>query len=217
MNKSFTLMNNNKKSLIGLIVFLGAPFLLKFLHIENILLREVGMWLLLLFFIILWVYFVEKRTIASIGWKKVTVKTIFGGIGLGLVAFILFGISNVVIQTIGLELNQEVGELFASQTFIVLLLISLRAAVVEEVLYRGYAFERINELTKSKWIAALVPVIIFMLMHLSWGVGHLVFVFFAGGLFMLVYISKRNLGLVMIAHFVTDVIAMLVLPMMLEA
>jgi len=217
MNKSFTLMNNNKKSLIGLIVFLGAPFLLKFLHIENILLREVGMWLLLLFFIILWIYFVEKRTIASIGWKKVTVKTIFGGIGLGLVAFILFGISNVVIQTIGLELNQEVGELFASQTFIVLLLISLRAAVVEEVLYRGYAFERINELTKSKWIAALVPVIIFMLMHLSWGVGHLVFVFFAGGLFMLVYISKRNLGLVMIAHFVTDVIAMLVLPMMLEA
>ncbi|MDB4270466.1 CPBP family intramembrane metalloprotease [bacterium] len=210
-------MNNNKKSLIGLIVFLGAPFLLKFLHIENILLREVGMWLLLLFFIILWIYFVEKRTIASIGWKKVTVKTIFGGIGLGLVAFILFGISNVVIQTIGLELNQEVGELFASQTFIVLLLISLRAAVVEEVLYRGYAFERINELTKSKWIAALVPVIIFMLMHLSWGVGHLVFVFFAGGLFMLVYISKRNLGLVMIAHFVTDVIAMLVLPMMLEA
>jgi membrane protease YdiL (CAAX protease family) len=207
----------NKKSLIGLIVFLGAPFLLKFLHIENILLREVGMWLLLLFSIILWIYFVEKRTIASIGWKKVTAKTVFSGIGLGLVAFILFGISNVVIQAIGLELNQEVGELFASQPFLVLMLISLRAAVVEEVLYRGYAFERINELTKSKWIAALVPVIIFMLMHLSWGVGHLLFVFFAGGLFMLVYISKRNLGLVMIAHFVTDVIAMLILPMMLEA
>ena len=207
----------NKKSLIGLIVFLGAPFLLRFLHIENILLREVGMWLLLLFSIILWIYFVEKRTIASIGWKKVTAKTVFGGIGLGLVAFILFGISNVVIQAIGLELNQEMGELFASQPFLVLMLISLRAAVVEEVLYRGYAFERINELTKSKWIAALVPVIIFMLMHLSWGIGHLVFVFFAGGLFMLVYISKRNLGLVMIAHFVTDVIAMLVLPMMLEA
>lgn len=207
----------NKKSLIGLIVFLGAPFLLKFLNIENILLREVGMWLLLLFSIILWIYFVEKQTIASIGWKKVTAKTVFIGIGLGLVAFILFGISNVIIQAIGLELNREVGELFANQTFLVLMLISLRAAVVEEVLYRGYAFERINELIKSKWIAALIPVIIFMLMHLSWGIGHLIFVFFAGGLFMLVYISKRNLGLVMIAHFVTDVLAMLVLPMMLEA
>ena len=207
----------NKKSLIGLIVFLGAPFLLKFVHIESILLREVGMWLLLLISIILWIYFVEKRTLASIGWKKVTTKMIFGGIGIGLVAFILFGISNVIIQALGLELNQALGELFASQPFFVLMLISLRAAVVEEVLYRGYAFERINELTNSKWIAALVPVIIFMLAHLSWGVGHLVFVFFAGGLFMLIYVLKRNLGLVMIAHFVTDVIAMLVLPMMLEA
>ncbi|HEY5691275.1 MAG TPA: hypothetical protein VIS49_07460, partial [Cyclobacteriaceae bacterium] len=109
----------NKKSLIGLIVFLGAPFLLKFLNIENILLREVGMWLLLLFSIILWIYFVEKQTIASIGWKKVTAKTVFIGIGLGLVAFILFGISNVIIQAIGLELNREVGELFANQTFLV--------------------------------------------------------------------------------------------------
>jgi membrane protease YdiL (CAAX protease family) len=179
-------------------------------------LGEVGMWLLLLF-IISWIYFVEKRTIASIGWKKLTVKTIFGGLGLGLALFILFGILTTVIQAIGLELNQEMAELFASQPFPLLLLIALRAGVVEEVLFRGYAFERIHDLTKSKWIAALVPLIIFTLAHLSWGVGHLVFVFFAGGLFMLVYISKRNLALIMIAHFTTDVIALLVLPLLLGA
>lgn len=207
---------NQKKSIIGLVVFLGTPFLLKYLHIEDILLREVGVWLLLLLSIILWIYFVEKRDFTSIGWKKITTKTIFAGIGIGLVAFILFGISNVIIQVVGLELNQEAGELFASQPFLVLVVLSLRAAIAEEVLYRGYAYERIKELTKSKWIAALVPVFLFMLVHMSWGIGHLVFVFFAGGLFMLVYISKRNLGLVMIAHFVTDVVAMLVLPMMLE-
>jgi membrane protease YdiL (CAAX protease family) len=207
----------NIKLLIGLILFLGTPFLFKYLHIDNILLREVGLWLLLLFSMILWIYFVEKRTIASIGWKKVTTKTVFVGIGFGLVAFVLFGISNVIIQAMGLQLSQEVAELFASQPIFVLMIIALRAAVVEEVLYRGYAFERINELTKSKWIAALVPVFIFMLAHLSWGIGHLVFIFFAGGLFMLLYISKRNLGLVMIAHLVTDIIAMLILPLMLES
>lgn len=208
---------DNKKTLIGLIVFLGTPFIFKFFHIENILLREVGIWFLLLFSLISWIYFVEKRTIASIGWKKITAKTVFVGIGLGLVAFILFGISNVVIQALGLELSQETGELFASQPFLVLMFIALRAAVVEEVLFRGYAFERINELIKSKWIAALVPVIIFMLLHLSWGIGHLIFVFFVGGLFMLIYISKRNLGMVMIAHFIIDFIAILILPMMLDA
>ena len=64
-------------------------------------------------------------------------------------------------------------------------------------------------------VVALVPVIISTLAHLSMSVGHLVFVFIAGLLFMLVYMSKRNLALVMIAHFVTDVLALLVLPMML--
>lgn len=206
-------MKNNNKTLIGLLAFLGFPFFLQFLQLD-LMFFEMGMWLLLLF-IVLWIYFVEKRTIASIGWKKLTVKTILSGIGLGLVIFVLFGVITTVIQAIGLELNQEIAELIAGQSIPFLLLIALRAAVVEEVLYRGYAFERIYDLTKSKWIAALVPVIIFTLIHLSWGVGHLLFVFIAGGLFMLVYISKRSLGLIMIAHFVTDVIALLVLPVLL--
>ena len=129
--------------------------------------------------------------------------------------FILFGVITTAIQAIGLELNQEVAQLIAGQPFPMLLLIALRAGVVEEVLYRGYAFERLFDLTKSKWLAALVPVIIFALVHLPWGVGHLVFVFFAGGIFMLVYISKRNLALIMIAHFTTDVIVLTVLTMLL--
>ena len=129
----------------------------------------------------------------------------------------LFGVITTIIQIIGLEFNQDVAQLFADQPFAFLVLIALRAAVVEEVLFRGYAFERIHELTKSKWLAALIPVIIFMLLHLPWGVGHLVFVFIVGGLFMLTYISKRNLALIVTAHFTVDVLAMAVLPIIMEA
>ena len=203
----------NKKALIGLFVFLGFPFLLQLMPLTYML-AELGFWLLLLV-MILWIYFVEKRTIASIGWKKCTIKTVFGGLGLGLVLFILFGISNVVIQAIGLELNQEIAEMISGKSIPVLFLLVLRAAVVEEVLYRAYAFERINELTKSKWVAGLVPLIMFMLVHLSWGIGHLLFIFIAGGLLTLMYVSKRNLALNIIAHFTVDVIALAVLPMML--
>ena len=203
----------NKKALIGLLVFLSFPFLLQLMPLTYML-GELGFWLLLLV-MILWIYFVEKRTIASIGWKKLTAKTIFGGLGLGLVLFILFGISNVVIQALGLELNQEIAEMISGKSIPVLFLLVLRAAVVEEVLYRAYAFERINELTKSKWIAGLVPLIMFMLVHLSWGIGHLLFIFIGGGLLTLMYVSKRNLALNIIAHFTVDVIALLVLPMML--
>lgn len=205
----------DKKALIGLIVFLGFPFLLKILPL-NLVLGEVGMWLLLLL-IMLWIYFVEKRTIASIGWKKLTVKTILAGIGIALVLFIIFGISNVLIQKLGLELNKDVAELIASQSMPFLILIALRAGVVEEVLFRAYAYERIYELTKSKFVAGFVPLIIFVLAHLSWGVGHLLFVFIAGGLFTILYISKRNLALNIIAHFTVDVLALVALPLMLGA
>jgi membrane protease YdiL (CAAX protease family) len=203
----------DKKALIGLLVFLSIPFLLQLMPLTYML-AELGFWLLLLV-MILWIYFVEKRTIASIGWKKLTIKMTFVAIGLGLVLFIAFGIANVVIQKLGLELNQEIAEMISSKSLPVLFLLVLRAAVVEEVLYRGYAIERINELTKSKWIAGLVPLIMFMLVHLSWGVGHLLFIFVAGGLLTLMYVSKRNLALNIIAHFTVDVIVIVVLPMML--
>jgi membrane protease YdiL (CAAX protease family) len=205
----------NKKSLIGLILFLGYPFLLQLLDL-SIILGEVAFWLLFLF-IVSWIYVVEKKTMASIGWEKLTAKTVYMGIGLGLVFFFLFGIIMTAIQALGLPLNQDVAQLMASQPFPLLLLIVLRAGVVEEVLYRAYAYERIFEITKSKWLAALIPIILFTLVHLPWGAGHLVFVFFVSTLFMLVYISKRNLGLIMIAHFTTDVLVLLVLPMLAGA
>jgi membrane protease YdiL (CAAX protease family) len=206
-------MNKNALTLIGLLVFLGFPFLLQLLPLTYML-AELGFWLLLLV-MILWIYFVEKRTITSIGWKKLTIKTVFVAIGLGFVLFIVFGFANVVIQKLGLELNQEIAKMISSKSIPVLFLLVLRAAVVEEVLYRAYAFERINELTKSKWVAGLVPLIMFMLVHLSWGIGHLLFIFVAGGLLTLMYVSKRNLALNIIAHFTVDVIALAVLPMML--
>ncbi len=203
----------DKKALIGLIAFLVFPFLFMLLPLD-LFSGEVAFWLLLIL-IVLWIYLVEKKTITSIGWKKITLKTVFGALGFGLALFILFGLITTGIQAAGLELNQEMATLFASQPPIVLILIALRAGVVEEVLYRGYAFERIYGLTKSKFIAGLIPLIIFTLMHLAWGVGHLVFVFIAGGLFTIVYASKRNLVVNIIGHFTVDIIALLVLPILL--
>ena len=203
----------NKKALIGLLVFLSIPFLMKLMPL-NYMLSELVFWLLFLA-MILWIYFVEKRTIASIGWKKLTIKLSLLAIGLGLVLFIVFGITTMVIQKIGLQLNQEIAEMISSKSIPVLILLALRAAVVEEVLFRGYAFERINELTNSKWVAGLVPLILFMLVHLSWGVGHLLFILVGGGLLTLMYVTKRNLALNIIAHFTVDVIALAVLPLML--
>lgn len=203
------------KSILGIIIFLGYPLLLKLIPFDLVTM-EVTMWILLLF-ILFWIYFVEKETITSIGWKKPTLKTILAGMGLGVLLFVAFGLSNVAIHAMGFELNQDVAKIYADQPFGFLLLVALRAGVVEEVLYRGYAFERILTITKSKWLAIFIPLVMFMLAHVSWGIGHLLFVFIAGGLVALIYLLRRNLFMVIIAHFTVDVIALTVLPLLLKA
>ena len=119
----------NKKALIGLIVFLSYPFLLKLLPLDLVL-GEICMWLLLVL-VIAWIYLVEKKTIASIGWKRLTIKTVLVAIGLGIGLFVLFGIITTTIQAVGLELNQDMAALIAGQPIVFLILIALRAGVVE--------------------------------------------------------------------------------------
>lgn len=201
------------KKIIGLVVFLGFPFILQFLAL-NLIQGEIGFWVLLVL-IISWIYLFEKKTLASIGWQKLTLITVITGLGLGVILFIVFGVIMTAVQAIGLPLNQDIAQLISNQPMLLLILIALRAGVVEEVLYRGYAYERLFDLTKSKWLAALIPIIIFTLVHLPWGVGHLVFVFLVSGIFMLLYMAKRNLPLLIIAHFTTDVLALIALPYLL--
>ncbi len=212
MYMSFVPMKTVKN--IGLPIFLGFPFLMKLLP-RDVILGEVFMWFLFLM-LIGWIYLAEKRTLTSIGWKKVTPKMVLLAIGLGLVLFVLFGLLSTGIQAVGLPLNKEVAEMFTRQPFYFLMLVALRAGVVEEVLYRGYAIERIEELTNSRLLAGFFPLIIFVLLHLSWGVGHLLFVFIVGGLFTLIYFRMRNVVFNVIAHFTVDVVVMIVLPMMVE-
>ena len=98
----------NIKKLIGLLMFLGLPFLFRFLP-KGLIIHEIAFWFLFLI-IMLWIYFVEKRTVVSIGWKQLTIKTVFRGTGLGVVLFILFGVIMTGVQALGLPLNQEIGQ-----------------------------------------------------------------------------------------------------------
>ena len=75
----------------------------------------------------------------------------------------------------------------------------------EEVLYRGYAIARLESLTGSLWLAALVPLVVFALAHVPlWGVAPALTTFFAGGVFTLFYLWQRDLAPNMIAHVATD-------------
>jgi len=75
----------------------------------------------------------------------------------------------------------------------------------EEVLYRGYAIARLESLTGSAWLAALVPLMVFAVAHVPlWGVAPALTTFFAGGVFTLFYLWQGDLAPNVIAHVATD-------------
>jgi len=93
------------------------------------------------------------------------------------------------------------------------LLLYARAGIAEEVFYRGYAIERIEALTGSRAIAAAVPLVIFAGSHFSQGAAGIFITFVIGAIATAIYLWKRNLLILIIAHFMVDFIPNVLLPL----
>lgn len=161
------------------------------------------------------VLFIERRPLSSIGLKRPTWKNaLFGLAGAaGMIggAVLLYGI---VFPALGLQLNQAAAGLSALQSMPrwFQILLAARAAVFEEIFYRGFAIERLDEITGSRWLAALISLAAFTYAHLSyWGWIQLIVVAFQGAVLTGLYLFRRDLSATMTAHFVTDIVSFLLL------
>ena len=89
-------------------------------------------------------------------------------------------------------------------------LIVLRAGVVEELFYRGYAIERLQAVgLKPAW-AAGIPLVIFALGHWTGGAANILIALVLGAILSAFYLWRRDLVANMIGHgtvdFVTNVL-----------
>ena len=81
----------------------------------------------------------------------------------------------------------------------------LTAGITEEIVFRGYPIERLLEMSGNLWMAALIPLLVFTLAHLSgWGPGHLISVLIGGLILTALYLWQRDLIACMIAHTLID-------------
>lgn len=83
----------------------------------------------------------------------------------------------------------------------------ITAGVAEEIIYRGYATERLMKLKNSYWIAFLLPLAAFVLMHYRKGLDHLLIVLIVGSLMQYYYLKFRNLTINIIGHLFIDLMA----------
>jgi CAAX protease family protein len=93
-----------------------------------------------------------------------------------------------------------------------LVLAVIVGGTAEEILYRGYAIGRVEALTGSLWLAALIPIAVFALAHVPvWGAPAALSTAFAGAIFTLFYLWQGDLTPNVIAHVATDFVG-IVLP-----
>ncbi len=155
----------------------------------------------------------ERRPLSSIGLKRPTWKTLALGLSAGLLLIAGAGVCYLLVfPALGIDLGRAAGGMAAVQStplWFWILLVS-RAAVFEEIFYRGFAIERLSEITGMRSLAALLSLAAFTLAHLGyWGWAPLIVVALQGGILTGLYLLRRDLASNMLAHFVFDAAAFL--------
>ena len=85
--------------------------------------------------------------------------------------------------------------------------IVLRAGVVEELFYRGYAIERLQMIGLGRFWSIAIPLVIFSLGHWSGGAANILIAFAAGVILTGFYLWRRDLAANMIGHGLVDFVA----------
>jgi uncharacterized protein len=161
--------------------------------------------------VLAYVCLVERRPLASIGLRKPAISDL----ALGLGAAILMVGGMALIYQFAVPGATSPGDEGSAANIMTLpawlrLLIVLRAAVFEEILYRGFAIERLGAMLHSRKLGAVLSFSGFVLVHLyGWDAQHLIVVAYGGFILTALYLWRRNLIATMLAHFLTDFVGFL--------
>jgi len=203
---------------IGIVLALGAAALLTQLHPAQIapdaglvvqrLIGEAGWWLLG-GAVLAWVVRGEGERLGSIGLAPLSWRAAAWGVGGFFALLALFVAAQMLLAAIGTG-SSTAAVSFAEVPSWLIVLMALRAGIVEEIIFRGYAITRLETLTGRTWLAAVASLIVFVALHAgSWSVGHLLFVTLAGGALTGLYLWHRNLTANILAHSLFDIAGLL--------
>lgn len=150
----------------------------------------------LVLIVILW----EKRPLTSIGWRMPGVGDLLAALG----AFVVFHLIGFVGNQLGSIPNPKFGAALFALPWIARLWM-LSGVICEEITFRGYFIERVEELTGSTWIAAILSCVLFGLAHATGGGFGYVFVVTAvATVYATLYVWRRNLPACTLVHFASD-------------
>jgi membrane protease YdiL (CAAX protease family) len=183
-----------------------------------VVIKELSIFLLTGILLLLLLYG-EKETLSSIGlhnrhWGKSILLAIFGLIlCIAVAAVILFIFSKTGIS-FG---NGPEAKRYEQVPLWAITLMVLRAGVVEEICYRGYAMDRLYRLNKHPLFFLWLPLVLFALWHYRQGLGDVIISFVIGLVLAILFWKKRDLKANIVTHFLGDFIPNVLLPLFMQA
>jgi len=135
--------------------------------------------------LVCYIRLVERRPLSSVGLCRPTRKSLVYGIvgavtmiaGMALIYLVVFPLLGVS------QVESRMATVKALPIWFRLLLV-VRAAVFEELYFRGFMIERLTEIFRVRWVAATISLTAFTFAHLGyWGWSHLIIAGFGGRYF----------------------------------
>lgn len=156
----------NKKSIVEVVICFSLMLLLTVF--VNVFGKDFGLWLGILTYwlpsiiLIFYILKVEKKPLSSIGLKRICLKNIFEGLGLGLVMFIA---QQIPLLIMGMDYS-----LFSMKPDFLYILITtfycfFCVGFAEELIFRGFLFEKTLDICHVKWISIVINIILFYAIH----------------------------------------------------
>lgn len=196
-------------ALAGLALALGLPELdlPRLLFGEHARIGRDIVWTGFAVLMLVWVVRVERLPPASIGLVRPGWGTLGWGVAATVALLATAMLSFVVIAPLlGFAQNMRTTAAVVQVPLWLMLTTAVVAGISEEVLYRGYAIERLHFLTGRRWPAALLAGLAFWLTHMRWGGAQMIVVAFGTAIFVALYLWKRDLPMVILAHILADLI-----------
>lgn len=190
----------------SIIVLIVGPYLFESLLDQKaeIVVGMLFMWLLAVSLIVITRHG-ENLTLSSIGLVWPTRVMILQAIGIGILLMLAVPVLSILSSALFPEEMSSLETVTQLPWWLILFGV-ITAGITEEILFRGYALERLEKLTENKWFSSVVALIFFVLVHIgSWNMAHVVGVVIPLGIVLiLLYWWKRNTIMLMIIHVIVN-------------
>lgn len=163
-------------------------------------------------FLVFLVTICERERMRSLGFRRLDVETFAAGMGLG--AFFMIGSILLLLVWKAVWQEQATSAEGADPSNLPFyfvywypLLALATAAIAEEIIFRGYALERLLRLNVNPVLAIIMVQFAFSLYHVKDGPLAMVTAALVGALFSIYYARYRNLTMTIVAHALVDALA----------